>query len=350
MTRTAWLRAFSWEQSFQAMAAGNDISEALKLLLTMFDYQNAAGQLPDSAGDNEISYMVTKPPIQGFALNYIMRHCSFDELPQEKCAELYNCLCKLAVWWLTKRDRNHSGVPQYYHADESGWSDTSLFKKGVPLQSPDLISMLILLTEVCGTLATFAGASQKESTDWIEESKRLLTVLIQRFWDGRQFTARLAADGGNVDSASTVTFIPIILGRRLPREITEIIAARLMNEEEYLTPGGIASESLKSIYFSDAEECFARGSLIGALQALLVIGLEDAGHVKEAETIASRWCSLCREEGFSVKLEPFSNAASQYRYKQENVWTSWSGACFLMLAAHLQGEHDQMQKEERSHE
>ncbi len=327
LTRTKWLRAFSWEQGFQAMASKNDKNEAVKLLMNMFCYQNESGQLPDSVGENGISYMVAKPPIQGFAMNYLLRDFALTDLSKEECTRLYSGFCHLADWWLTNRDRNHSQIPQYYHSNESGFPDATIFRKGFPLQSPDLLSMLILLTEVCGKLALYAGASQGETESWTKESQHLLNILLADFWDGKQFVARLAADGGIVESESAISYLPIILGKRLPQEIIETIAEQLMKEEEYLCEGGVLSENEKSPYFDGAGSYFSRGSILGAMQVFFVIGLEDAGLPDEAREIAERWCRLCAKNGMLLQQQSLATIS------HDNAWDSWTSACFLVLAS-----------------
>ena len=44
-------RAFGWQQCFHAMAMENNVREAWRLLLAMFEYQNEYGGIPDNVSD-----------------------------------------------------------------------------------------------------------------------------------------------------------------------------------------------------------------------------------------------------------------------------------------------------------
>ena len=356
MSRTSFIRAFGWQQSFQAIAACNNVKEAWKLLLVMFDYQNEAGQIPDNVGEIGINYMTTKPALQGFALDYILNQCDISALTKEDYAELYGKLTKFAEWFFAKRDHRGSGIPQYYHPAESGWNDATIFKEGVPLQSGDMLAYLILLTETCGKLASKAGIVD-ETDKWMNESKRLLDILVKKFWDGRQFISRVAETGEVVESDSIVSLLPIILGKRLPQNIIDTIAERLESEEEFMTSGGIVSEKLGSPEFK-IKNAFMRGSIVGPIQQLLVMGLKNAGKGDLAKKIATRYCDLVCEKGLSLTLWPFGNDPATGlplkeediyepddrnkkpdRFKNEkkemetvNPWTSWAAASFLAIA------------------
>lgn len=359
MSRTHLVRAFGWQQSYQAIAACGNVKEAWKLLLTMFDYQNEAGQIPDNVGEIGISYMVTKPALQGFALEYILNRCDVSELTRDDYAGLYARLSKFAQWWLTKRDRNGSGIPQYYHADESGWDDATIFKKGLPLQSGDLLAYLVLLAEACGKLALNAGLAG-EADKWMDESKRLLGILINEFWNGRQFISRVAETGEIIEVGSIASLQPIILGKRLPQDIIDTIAERLANEEEFMTAGGIVSEILGSPDFT-IKGGFMRGNIVAPVQLLLSMGLRYAGKKELARKIATRYCDLVCEKGISLMISPFEydpatglpmkkediyepgdRNEKADRFKQEkkeaetiNQWTSWAAASFLTIAGYV---------------
>jgi hypothetical protein len=341
------------------MALGANAREAWKLLLTMFDYQNEAGQIPDNVGEMGVSYMVSKPALQGFALDYLMNDCNLNGLTSADYASLYGKLSKFAKWWLVKRDRIGSGIPHYYHADESGWDDATIFKEGLPLQSGDLLAYLILLTEALGVLAVKAGA-YADTGLWAAESKRLLDILITQFWNGRQFISRVAETGEIVESGSIAALQPIILGKRLPPEIIDIIAEQLADEKAFLTPGGIVSERLDSPDFT-VRGGFMRGNVVAPVQLLLSAGLKRAGKAELAREIASRWCGFACEKGLALMLPPFGfdlstglpvNKEDWYkpedreekndRFKNEKKepetvepWTSWAAANFLTLAGYI---------------
>jgi len=363
MSRMTLSRVSAWQQSFHAMAvAGSDMKEAWRLLLSMFDYQNEDGQLPDTIGEIGISYKAPKPVFQGFALLYILSRGDTGVLKKKDYEVLYEKLSKYTNWWLAKRDRSGSGLPQYYLPGESGWDDASIFREGVPLHSGDLLAHMVMATEACSVLSEKMGDT-KAAARWAKESKRLLSVLVDEFWDGEQFISRVVETGEVVDTKSVVTLLPILLGKRLPKKIVDKIAERLSDEEEFMTTGGIVSEAIQSSKFK-LDKAFMRGGIVAPVQLLLAMGLKDAGKKELSQKIASRYCDLVCEKGLSISLSPyvFDISTGQYTKKQDaykeeewdrapdrfkkekkepetvNDFSSWAASSFLLIAADILGE------------
>ncbi len=285
MSRITRVRAFGHQQCYQAMASSNNVREAWRMLLTMFDYQNETGQIPNNINDTSISYLAASFPMQGAALDYIFKVSDLGGLKTEDYAELYSKVSRYADWLLTKRDRNRSGIPQYYHADESGWINAAVFKNGRPIQSGDLLAFMVLLTEYCGKLAIMAGI-ESENSKWMNESGRLLAILENEFWNGRQFISKDAQTGEVVETGLIASLLPIILGKRLREDIINAIANRLANEDEYLTSGNLA-----------AEPDFT------PIQHLLLIGLKNAGKEELASKIVNLYCDLvCKKSEQKAEL------------------------------------------------
>ncbi len=342
MSRVSSLRAYAGQQCYQAMTSDANAREAWKLLLTMFDYQNDSGQIPNNIGDISIDYAAACPALQGVALDYIMNRFDLSELASEDYAELYGKLSRFAHWWLTKRDRNASGIPQYYHPDESICRHSSIFSKGLPVQSGDLLAFLVLLTECCGKLAVYARF-EAESVWWMNESKRLLDILIKDFWNGQQFVCRSAGSKEIVETGSITSLLPIILGKRLPEEIIETIESRLANQDEYLTRGGVVAERMCGADVTHSIDIL-RGNIVAPIQLLLTMGLMNAGKTNLAKTIATRYCDLVCTEGLVSILSPFRSNLSpivkensrQYvmeAFEEVNTWSSEAAATFLIIVS-----------------
>ena len=341
MTRTQWLRAFGWQQSFQAMAASGDIRAAWRLLLTIFDYQDEAGQIPDSVGDLGAAYMVTKPALQGLALEYLLDRGDIADIPLEACEKLYEKLAKFAEWWLVFRDRNHSGLPQYYHADESPGEFCSIFRDGLPMYSPDLIAFVALLTEACARLARHLGMEQK-STEWQQRSDRLVERLVKEFWNGERFVARSVRTGKAVDSECFMCMLPMMLGKKLPEEIIDEMVRQLMDEDIYMAEGGIMIESRRQARKLDMTTPGPSGSA-AYVNVLIGVGLWKAGRKELALDLARRSVGKIMEMGFGFmgssepaeddgrrRLEPACKKPSTVAR-----WSSWTAACFFILARML---------------
>jgi hypothetical protein len=359
MGRSMFLCSSGWQPSFHSIAQSENLREAWKLLLAIFDYQDDAGQIPDLIGEQRVSYRVSKPALQGLAVLYLLDNCDSSFLTETDYNTLYTKLKKFADWWFTFRDHNKTGIPQYYHSDESGFDDASIFKKGVPLHSGDLIAWMILLTEALAKLAVRAGFSG-ESVGWENKSKSLLETLINEFWNGSKFISRLVETGEVVESDSIVSLLPIILGKRLPEEIINTIAAQLASEDDFLTDGGVVSERLTSPDFT-GRFGFMKGAIVSPIQLLITLGLKDSGKTELAREISQRYCDFVCEKGLSHMLPPheydLSNGLSVKKedlykpsdrepkienFKSEikksetvEAWTSWAASNFLSIACNL---------------
>lgn len=335
MTRSQWIRAFSWQQSFHAMAAGNDIREAWKLLLNIFDYADRAGQLPDSISDIGGTWRVTKPALQGLAMLYLMDRYDCSCLAESDLEKLYAGLTRVTRWWLTFRDRNQSGLPQYFHADESPGEFCNVFRKGLPLYSADIASFVALTAEACGKLANLLG-KKKEEAEWYAVSRGIIQKMTDLLWDGSRFQVRLVKTGEIVESGSVLAFLPVMLGDRLPKEIMDSMISRLMDETEYLSPRGITVENLKE----EAEQDMPLGTVV-YLNTLFSIALTFAGRTAEAKKIAVRALDLLAEKGFCFldirqDAEPISETADPLMPRIKfpapaAKWTSWTCACLFIL-------------------
>ena len=335
MTRTQWLRAFGWQQSFHSMAVPRDAETAFDLIATIFDYQDPAGQLPDSIGDIGSAYLVTKPALQGLALALWLKRYRLSDISAEKRCALYQGFARFATWWLVNRDRNRSGVPQYYHGDESPGEFCSCFRKGVPLYSPDLIAFLVLLTEGCAKLAASLGLSVEEGY-WTRRSADLLQRLTRDFWNGERFEFRLAATGETVESGAFMHLLPVMLGHRLPSAVLTRLAAQLADENAYLMPDGIAIEHMQEVASLPATP--GPTGAPAYVGTLMCIGLMDAGFTALAKKVAGRVVAMLRRSGFVFMHGPEDDRVAENRPVPK--WTSWSASCYLLLCDILRAPED----------
>jgi hypothetical protein len=301
MMRTGSLmRAMGWQQSYQAMALWKDIDVAVGLLNAMFTLQDEYGQLPDGASDKYCTMLAPKPPFQGFAISYILdRIGGMDGLTREHCELLYEPMCKWVRWWFLFRDKDGDGLIGYVHGDESGWDDASIFAKGIPVETPDIAAFLTLLMEVCGKFAHKLG-KQDEGDKWLERSKDMLDKLIKTFWNGEKFVCRIDGTHEIVDTESIAVYQPIILGKRLPKEIIDKIADAVGDTSKFLVPNGIASESQQSEFYDVTNGAFMLGTLLAPVQLMVNVGLYNAGRADVALKAIENWFALTPEMGPQV--------------------------------------------------
>lgn len=296
------VRAVGWQQAIIATALKGDKESAYEALMGLFAYQDGLGQIPNNISDVGEDYMTAGAPMQGFAINLLLKE-GFD-LPKEKLEKLYEAVSGYATWWLRARSRDGSGVPMYYHPEECGWLDATIFTWGIPVKAPDLAAWLALLAEASGKLAEKLGKSQ-DAKKWFGESKRLIDLLVNEFWKDGQFVYRNARTGLEYHVNSVLRLIPIMLGTRLPKEIIDALAEDIADEKQFMCDGGVVSEKLRSKEYL-LKDTALRGGVLPVIQLLIVSGLMDAGKTELAMSIAHKACALADQKGAADSIPPFA--------------------------------------------
>ena len=337
-------RAMGWHQSYQAMALWRDPELCFDLLYSMFSMQDEYGMIPDGASDREIEYTSTKPPLQGFALSWILDHAGIENVPVTSLEKLYGPMCRWIGWWRSFRDTDHDGLVGYCHADESGFDDATIFTKGLPVETPDIAAYLVLCLEACGRIAARLGKTE-ESERHFADSRAMLDAMIKTFWNGEKFICLTDGDHEVVDCESICICQPIILGRRLPQEIIDRLADAIGDPARYFTPHGLATESMQSPYYDGGMGGFVLGMPICPVQLLLTLGLYTAGKKELAVRCAEIWL----EEGLKNEAGPITVYREPVPVPEdgsgfEPVFTgdklpggisTWGCAVFLILAEML---------------
>jgi hypothetical protein len=341
MHKLFFVRAFGWQQGFHAMAMKGNTRAAWELMTAFFEHQNEKGGIPDNLSDlGQREWLPTKPAIFGHTTLHILDNFDLSPLTRADYEDWYKKLALYYDWWYVCHDHSKSGFPAYYHVDESGYDEASLFERGLPLQSPDLLAYMVLLCEALSRLAGLLGEKDEEAR-WLGESKRTLDYLTGTLWDGDQFLAKVLATGELYRCGSIAQLQPVMLGSRLPRHILSRLAQRLTDETEYLTDFGISSENLKSDKF--AIRSFTRGPVVAPTQALIVAGLFEGGQREAAEKIAARYAAALMSEGLALgihcfRTEPVLGGGIAKDLSPSSVgfpFTPWAASIFLWLTGQI---------------
>ncbi len=301
MSKNWMTNVWSWDHAINALALGpHHPSLAWDQLMTIFDHQLPSGQLPDFINDAVRLYNYVKPPIHGWVLSQLLAANSWFAAP-ERLLEIYEPLGRWTEWWFRFRLPEGRGVPEYYHGNDSGWDNGTVFDAGTPVTSPDCAAFLILQMETLGNLATRLG-KPREADAWQQRAADLLPFLLEH-WDGRRF--RVTSREGNVCTLSDSLFgcLPIILGMRLPADIRKVLLTEI---RRHLTEWGLASEHPDSPLYES--EGYWRGPIWAPPTLLIAEGVRAAGDTMLADDIARRFCRLCRQSGFAENFDAVSGA------------------------------------------
>jgi putative isomerase len=317
--------ASSWQMCQNALALHSDLDLAVELLLNMIDQIGPEGQFPDFYDDMRGIFQLTKPPQQGWVLKWIMKyHDLGTEVPHDKLEYMYKGYSRWANWHMEYRDDDHDGIPQYEHGDESGGDDNTIFIESPIMECPDLCAYLGLLFEALGDLARMLGKPDAEAEEWYQRSREIIRKMLDAFWNGERFVARVHGTRKVIVSESVQNFIPIILGKRLPQPVIDKIAETLSVEGDWLTQYGLASEKISSEDFCITG--MSRGMVIPPTNLAIVTGLYDAGKEELAKKIAMRYCTTMRDGGIAMLINPLAGA------RGPGFSGSWPACAYVALA------------------
>lgn len=326
--------AYAWQQSYQAVVHSKDIGFSWKLLLSIFQYQDEAGQLPDCVNDRIEVWQTCKAPLQGLAIDWIMRHCDLSSISKEDYEKLYVPLGRWTDWWFEYRDRNHDGLPAYDHGDESGSDDNTLLRKGIPVSTPDLAAFLALQMDVLSRIADVLGR-EDERLQWKKRSEELIDRMIRTYWNGEMFVARQGeAMENEVRSNALQAYVPLILGERLPEEIRRKMLEKLTEKDRFFTPYGLATEALDSPCL-ELSYAWTRGTINAPNQFVMTIALDNCGEKELAAKVARAYCDNVAVYGPAQHFNPFTGKPVDpfgFFQTQFQPWSSWASCVFLLLA------------------
>lgn len=328
MSKNWMSNVWSWDQCFNAMAlAAGEPVLALDQMLTLVDHQDAFGCYPDSVNDLVIQYNFAKPPVHGWAFREMLRRMPARP-PRDVMETLYTSFGRQADWWMTDRvwhdeDGASTGLPHYLHGNDSGWDNSTMFSKGVPLVAPDLAALLVLQMDVLAELARELDRPD-EATRWAKRADVLYAGLMAHLWAGDHFEARLAKTGESVACKSLVPWLPIILGDRLPEDVQACLRRGI---ETHLTDWGLATERVDSARYR--EDGYWQGPIWAPATYIAVTGLDRCGFHDLADAVSERFCRMCGASGFAENFNAQTGASLR-----DPAYT-WTASVFLLLAQRM---------------
>lgn len=322
MSKNWMTHVWSWDHCFNAMALIGGIPKlGWDQFMILADHQADSGQTPDYADDATLLWNYVKPPIHGWTLRRMMERS--DWIDRKCLKEAYRFLSDWTRFWLGHRDWDEDGVPQYHHGNDSGWDNATVFDGGLPVEAPDLSAFLVIQMDVLAEIALQIGKTNA-SQRWKTRADELLEALLKHSWTGERFVAPRSGDHHVVTSDSLITFLPIILGTRLPEEVRGKLVSGLLEEGRFLTAHGLATESPRSpLYQADG---YWRGPIWAPSTMILVDGLAACGARDAAVEISRRFCDLCAREGFAENFDALTGQGLRDR-----AYT-WTASVFLILA------------------
>ena len=319
MSKVFMSNVWSWDLAFNAMAhAVSHPQLAWDQMMLAADRQNEHGAFPDAQNDVHEHFNHCKPPVHGWAVSH-MRERRPEFFTAPRIRETLSWMEPWCQWWLNHRMWEDRGLPYYLHGNDSGWDNSTFFRKGVPLLGPDLPSFLILQ---CRELAALHGLLNEaaEARRWNTEADALREKLLTELWDGQRFMALRMPEGEEMRENTLIEAMPLVLGKELPPPIREKTVQRL---RRYLTSHGLATEHPDSEYY--LANGYWRGPIWAPSTLLLVDGLRRGGEEALADDIRTRFLRMCRDSGFAENYDALTGKGNR-----DPAYT-WTASVFLYL-------------------
>jgi glycogen debranching enzyme len=332
MSKNHMINIWSWDNAFSALGvAENNPQLAFDQFAAIFDHQDESGLLPDFVHDKGASFSFTKPPVHGWAISLMLQR-NPDIFTEAQLAYLREKLARQFNYWMEHTRADEHSLPSYAHGNDSGWDNASFFAEGGPVIGPDLPTFLALTARTVAQLAKRAGdAAQTEV--FVLQEKHLVSLLLSQLWDGDTFQVRLVHDQAKpLPDQSLIQFMPLLLGDKLPAEITAKLLQRF-DELGMVTACGPATESPNSRFYE--ADGYWRGPIWAPTTLLIVEGLLAQNERRSACEIMQKYQHLCETSGMAENFDALSGAGLR---DKAFAWTSAVYLRFAQLLANDFGE------------
>ncbi|MCR8643970.1 hypothetical protein NV379_15060 [Paenibacillus sp. N1-5-1-14] len=322
MSKNWMFNIWSWDNCFNAMMlSGNQPELAMAQLDLFTQYQDPSGIYADFINDKFISFNCCKPPIHAWAFKK-MRGMNEWFNQQEVVSRMYDSLVGSTNFWVQHRRHDDQTLPVYTHGNDSGWDNASIFHDGMPVEAPDLTAHLIRQMDILAEMATELQR-EDEAVQWKKQADKLYALLIDRLYADGRFVARYAPENRVITNQdSLILMLPIVIGYRLPREVTDVLVQSLA--ERFEATYGLATESSLSPLYK--ENGYWLGPIWAPVTYLFIDALEHNGYNEMASRIAEKFMNMTLIGGMAENFDPFSGKGLV-----DPAFT-WTSSVFLLLA------------------
>lgn len=279
-SKTAYVGVWQWDAYFHALAYRHvEMSLAKDQIRIVLDHQREDGMIPDAIHDEgtvthitwPIEADVTKPPLVAWAAWKLFE----TDGDREFIDEIYEPVVRWNNWWFNQNDMDHNGLCEYHHPYSSGADDSPLWDEGVPVESPDLNTYLVLQQEALGRMARAIGATA-EAEQWAQRSKTMAATMLKETWDEQTglFWARRPPTNERVNVRTPFSLFPLLTGQ-MPASVNQRLVAHLTDEREFWPRYPVPTVALDDPKYDSLT--MWRGPTWINVNYLLIEGLQRAG-------------------------------------------------------------------------
>ncbi len=333
-----YVGVWQWDAYFHALAYRHvEKRLAQDQIRIMLDHQREDGMIPDAVHDEgtvthlstPVEADVTKPPLLAWSAWKVYE----QDGDQEFLSEIYESIVRCNSWWFEKSDLDGNGLCEYGHPFSSGLDDSPLWDDGMPVESPDLNTYLILQQEALARIAAAIG-EEDDAAAWEQSAQVTRQRMLQSRWDAERGIFLATHDGAPVDVLTPFNLFPLLTGR-LPAAVASRLVGHLMNEQEFWSRYPVPTVAMNDPKYDP--NVMWRGPTWVNVNYLLIEGLQRSGYPDLARELRRRTLEMiCGQDDIYEYYPPESGqnpprAASTF---------GWSSAAFIDLALQATREAD----------
>jgi glycogen debranching enzyme len=328
-----YVGVWQWDAFFHALAYRYmDQRLAENQLRIMLDHQREDGMIPDAVHDEGVIARwklpgvdhesdVTKPPLIAWAALKLYNTSGNREFLDE----IYEPLCRWNTWWFEKNDDDRDGIAQYNHGFSSGLDDSPLWDEGMPVESPELNTYLVMQMDALGEIAEIIGLAD-EAEQWRGKAQALSEEIVRHFWDEQAGVFWATRNHQPIHVLTPFNLYPLLTGR-MPRPIVERLIAHLKDPKEFWSEYPIPTVALNDPKFSPSQ--MWRGPTWVNINYLFIEGLVRCGYQDLASELRDKTLILLmRHNDIYEYYDPRTGIPPPH---SASIF-GWSSAVFVDLA------------------
>jgi putative isomerase len=333
-----YVGVWQWDACFHALAYRYvDLKLAEDQIRLVLDHQREDGMIPDAVHDEgRVTHLplpvdadVTKPPITAWAAWKIYEMGG----DRDFLDEIYEPLVRWNRWWFERNDDDRDGLCQYNHPYSSGWDDSPVWDGGMPVESPDLNTYLVIQMEHLARIAEVIGETE-DAARRRAEAEALTQRMIAAMWDEEAGLFWPLRREQPVRIKTPLNLYPLLTGR-LPRPIVERLVAHLQDPHAFWPRYPIPTVALDDPHYNP--EQMWRGPTWLNINRLFIEGLFRCGYPELARELRRRTLRLAMGHR---DLYEYYHPETGGRPPRAAPIFGWTSAVFIELAIEASREPD----------
>ena len=328
-----YVGVWQWDAFFHALAYRHmDMKLAENQLRVVLDHQREDGLIPDAVYDEGVvtrwklpnsaqEVEVTKPPLLAWtALKLYETSGDRDFLD-----EVYEPMRRWDRWWFEKNDDDGDGIVQYNHPFSSGLDDSPLWDEGMPVESPDLNTYLVMGMDALAQIADVLGLTD-DAAQWRARAQALTEKMVVHFWDDKAGVFWATHEHRPIRVLTPFNLFPLLTGR-LDRDKADRLVGHLLSKDEFWTQYPLPTVARNDAKYSPYQ--MWRGPTWVNINYLFIEGLARSGYSDLARLLRDKTLELLMRH--ADIYEYYNPEAGDPPPRAASVF-GWSSAVFIDLA------------------